>query len=190
MTNSGKVFRCLLAVAAIAAAIGVSAPARAEVSVNINLGPPPIMVSAPPAVVMIPGSQVHFVPDPSIDVFFYGGYWWSPRGDRWYRARAYNGPWGVMERRRVPNAVLYVPRDYRQRYERERHVPYGQWKKERSRWDRENRKAQKGWEKEREKEWMRSEKEQRKDDKHGDRGGDRGGNRGGDRGGDHGKGGR
>ena len=78
---------------------------------------------------------------------------------RWYRARAYNGPWGVIERGRVPRAVVYMPRDYRARYERERHVPYGQWKKEHSRWDRENRKAHKQWEKEREKEWKRGEKE-------------------------------
>jgi hypothetical protein len=193
MGNLRRVRWYLLAGAALAAAVGFSKPALAEVNVNINLGPPPIMVSAPPAVVMIPGSQVHFVPDPNIDVFFYSGYWWSPRGDRWYRARAYNGPWGVMERRRVPNAVLYVPRDYRARYERERPVPYGQWKKERSGWDKENRKAHKGWEKEREKEWKKenqkqkehgkgSNKEQGKDDKHGGQGGDHGG--------DHGKGGR
>ena len=48
MTNSGKVFRCLLAGAAIAVAIGFSEPARAGVSVNINLGPPPIVVAEPP----------------------------------------------------------------------------------------------------------------------------------------------
>ena len=34
-----------------------------------------------------------------------------------------------------------MPRDYRTRYVNERHVPYGQWKKDRSRWDRDNRKA-------------------------------------------------
>jgi hypothetical protein len=171
MIHSGKVFRCLLAGVAISAAVGLSQPARAGVSVNINLGPPPIVVAAPPEVVMIPGSQVHFVPDPQIDVFFYGGYWWSPRGDRWYRARAYNGPWGVIERNRVPRAVFYVPRDYRSRYGRERHVPYGQWKKERSRWDRENRKSHRRWEKEREKEYRRSQKEQRRDERRDDRGG-------------------
>ena len=178
MTDSGKVFRCLVAGAAVAAAVALSIPARAGVNVNINLGPPPIVVSEPPGVVMIPHSQVYFVPDPQIDVFFYGGYWWSPRGDRWYRARAYNGPWGVIERNRVPRAVIYVPRDYRGRYERERHVPYGQWKKEHGRWDRENRKAHRQWEKEREKEWKRSEKERRKDDRRGDRDDDRGGDRG------------
>ena len=174
MTSSGSVFRCLLAGAAIAAAFGFSEPARAEVSVNINIGPPPIVVAEPPAVVMVPQSRVYFVPDPHVDVFFYGGYWWSPRGEQWYRARAYKGPWGVMERHRVPRSVIYVPRDYRARYERERHVPYGQWKKEHGQWDRENRKAHKQWEKEREKEWKKSEKEQKKGDKHGDQGGDRG----------------
>jgi len=175
MRNSRRVWWCLLAGAMIAAAWGFSEPARAEVSVSINLGPPPIVVSQPPEVVMIPRSQVHFVPDPDIDVFFYGGFWWSPRGERWYRARAYNGPWGVIGRRQVPRAVLYVPRDYRTRYEQEgRRVPYGQWKKDRSRWDRDNRKAHKQWEREREMDWKRSEQEQRKDDKHGGRSGDHG----------------
>ena len=178
MENPRRVRRCLLAGAMLAAAWGFSEPSRAEVSVSINLGPPPIVVSAPPEVVMIPHSQVHFVPDPDINVFFYGGYWWSPRGERWYRARAYNGPWGVIERRRVPRAVMYVPPDYRTRYERERHVPYGQWRKERTHWDRKNRQSQKRWEKEREKDWKRSEKERRKDDNHGNRGGDHGGDRG------------
>jgi hypothetical protein len=175
MMISGKVSRYLLAGAAFAAVIGFSEPAQPEVSVNINLGPPPIVVSAPPEVVVIPGTQVHFVPDPQIDVFFYGGYWWSPRGERWYRARAYNGPWGVIERHRVPRAVIYVPRDYRVRYERERHVPYGQWKKDRSRWDRQNRRAHKRWEREREREWKRGERDRGKDDGHRDRGDDRGG---------------
>jgi hypothetical protein len=186
MTNSGKGFRYLLAGAAIAAAIGFSGPARAEVSVSINLGPPPIVVAEPPALVMIPHSQVHYVPDPQIDVFFYGGYWWSPRGERWYRARAYNGPWGVIERGRVPRAVAYMPRDYRTRYERERHIPYGQWKKDRSRWDRQNRKAHKRWEKDREQEWKRDRRDHGRDDRRGDR--DH--NRGDDRGGDHGRRGR
>lgn len=181
MGNLRRVRWYLLAGAMIAAAWGFSEPARAEVSVgvNINLGPPPIVVSAPPAVVMIPGSQVHFVPDPNIDVFFYGGYWWSPRGAQWYRARAYNGPWGVIDLQRVPRAVAYMPRDYRTRYGHEHQVPYGQWKKERSRYDRENRKAHKQWEKEREKEWKGSYKDHgKKDDKHGGQGGDGGGNHG------------
>jgi hypothetical protein len=139
-----------------------AATARAEVNVNINLGPPPIVVAEPPAVVMVPQSRVYFVPDPHVDVFFFEGYWWSPRGPSWYRARAYNGPWSVVERSRVPRAVVYVPLDYRARYDRERHIPYGQWKKNHDRWDRDHRKAHKNWEKER----ARELKEQERHEKH------------------------
>lgn len=102
--------------------------ASAEVSVSINIGPPPIVVAEPPEVVLIPRTQVYFVPG-GIDIFFYGGYWWSPRGDRWYRSKAYNGPWGVVNRRNVPAGVRGVPKDFRGRYEREPRIPYGQWKK-------------------------------------------------------------
>jgi hypothetical protein len=156
----------VLSLVAAAAALAVAGPAQAEVNVNINLGPPPIVVAEPPAVVAIPQTRVYFAPDPHVDVFFYGGYWWSPRGPRWYRAKAYNGPWVVIEPHRVPKAVVYVPGDYRTRYGNERHVPYGQWKKEHEKWDRENRKSHKKWEKEREKEW----KEQQRQEKHGKNG--------------------
>ena len=159
----------LLAVAAVLAVPGL---ARAEVSVNINIGPPPIVVAEPPAVVAIPQTRVWFAPDPHVEVFFYGGYWWSPRGPQWYRSRAYNGPWVVIETYRVPKAVIYVPRDYRARYAHERHHPYGQWKKEHEKWDKENRKSHKKWEKERDKEWKQEQKreKQEKQEKHGNNG--------------------
>ncbi len=156
----------LLAAAAFLAVPGL---ARSEVNVSIHIGPPPIVVAEPPAVVAIPQTRVYFAPDPQVEVFFYGGYWWSPRGPQWYRSRAYNGPWVLVEAYRVPRAVVYVPRDYRTRYGHERHVPYGQWKKEHERWDRENRKSHRKWEKEREKEWEREQKRE-KQGKHGNNG--------------------
>ncbi len=126
--------------------------AAAEVNVNINFSPPPVVVAEPPAVVMVPHSQVYFVPDPHVDVFFYGGFWWSPRGEVWYRAKAYNGPWIVVDRYYVPAPIHHVPRDYRVIYERERHIPYGQWKKQMKRHEKEERR-----------EW----KESRKEHEHG-----------------------
>lgn len=111
-------------------ALGGVKEAAAQVQVNVNLGPPPIVVAEPPAMVLVPHTQVYFVPEPNIDVFFYNGHWWSPRGERWYRSSAYNGPWTIVERRYVPGPVYRVPRDYRVVYERERHIPYGQWKKQ------------------------------------------------------------
>jgi hypothetical protein len=109
---------------------GSKKEALAEVNVSVNIGPPPIVVPAPPEVVLVPGAGVFFVPQLDFDVFFYNGYWWSPRGSRWYRARGYNGPWVVVRKRYVPAPVIRVPKDYRHRYERERRIPYGQWKKE------------------------------------------------------------
>lgn len=120
----------LLVVVLLIATRPLPVMAGVDVGVSINLGPPPIVVAEPPAVVLVPRSQVYFVPGVEFDVFFHNGYWWSPRGDRWYRARAYNGPWRVVERRHIPAPVLRVPRDYRSVYGRERHIPYGQWKKE------------------------------------------------------------
>ena len=105
-----------------------TAQAGVNVGVNLNIGPPPIVVPAPPEVVPIPNIGVYFVPGLSFDVFFYNGYWWSPRGDRWYRARAYDGPWRTVDRRYVPRPVYRVPRDYRTVYGHERHIPYGEWR--------------------------------------------------------------
>lgn len=123
----------IMGAALLGALLVSAAPERAlaEVSVNINIGPPPIVVPEPPEVVLVPRTGIYFVPGLTFDVFFYNGYWWSPRGDRWYRARAYNGPWTIIDRRYVPRPVVRVPGDYRSRFERERHIPYGQWKKER-----------------------------------------------------------
>jgi hypothetical protein len=101
----------------------------AEVNLNINIGAPPVIVTEPAEVVLIPRSKVYFVADAGPDLFFYAGFWWSPRDDRWYRSQVYKGPWVVVELRHVPVQVVRVPRDYRARYKKGKHVPYGQWKK-------------------------------------------------------------
>jgi len=117
----------LLLGALLACGVPKEASAGVDVGVSVNIGPPPIVVAEPPEVVLVPRSQVYFVPGLEFDVFFHNGYWWSPRGDRWYRARAYNGPWRVIHRRHVPGAVIRVPHDYRRVYGRERHIPYREW---------------------------------------------------------------
>lgn len=129
-----KSMRRLLGAVVLAGALyaGGAPQATAEVNVNINLGPPPIVIAEPPALVQVPGLQVFFVPSLEVDVFFHDGYWWSPRGSAWYRSRDFNGPWGIVNSRHVPAAVVRVPHDYRGRYEKEEHIPYGHWKKQRS----------------------------------------------------------
>ncbi len=119
----------IIAVLGLLAVPGGMREAAGQVQVNINLGPPPVVVGEPSAMVLVPGSRVYYVPEPGVDVFYYNGYWWSPRGPQWYRARAHNGPWIIVEERHVPVAVYRVPKDYRVVYAREKHIPYGQWKK-------------------------------------------------------------
>lgn len=138
------------------------AAAGVDVGVNINIGPPPIVVPEPPALVLVPRTQVYFVPGVEFDVFFHNGFWWSHRGEHWYRSRAYNGPWKTIGRRYVPAPVVRVPRDYRNVYVRERHIPYGQWKKEHRRYEREERRD------------MRERREYRERDDRGEGRGDRG----------------
>lgn len=95
-----------------------------------HLPPPPRIFIKPPEIIVIPGSPVFVAPHPDVDIFFYDDYWWSPRGDRWYRSREYNGPWREMDHRYIPDYVRGAPRDYRSVYGHEHHIPYGQWKKQ------------------------------------------------------------
>jgi len=123
-----KVWRwCILL--CLVLAVGGTAKAWAEVNFNVSIGAPPVVVAEPRGVILVPGSEVYFSPE-RVDVFFYHGYWWNRRGDRWYRGRGYNGPWSFVDHRFVPHPVYGMPRDYRTRYARERRIPYGQWKKE------------------------------------------------------------
>lgn len=125
-------FLCTIMAGAMLITGGVrEASAGVNVGIGINLGPPPIVVPAPPEVVMVPSSRVYFVPGVDFDVFFYNGYWWSPRGDRWYRSRAYDGPWRIIDHRYIPGPVYRVPHDYRHRYVGERHIPYRDWREHR-----------------------------------------------------------
>ena len=96
----------------------------AEVNLNLNIGAPPVVIAEPAEVVLIPGSGVYFVADAGPDLFFHAGFWWSPRGDRWYRSQVYNGPWVVVKHRHVPVQVVKVPRDYRTRYKKVKECLY------------------------------------------------------------------
>ena len=115
-------------------------PSPAEVNVNIGIGiplPPPLVIPGPPPMIPIPRTSVYFPPTIEVDILFFGGYWYRPHRDHWFRARSYNGPWVFVEPRRVPRAVISLPPDYRQIPPGYRHIPYGQFKKYRGRWERE-----------------------------------------------------
>jgi len=116
-------------------AIIAPAATNAEVSVTVNVPLPPLVIPAPPGLVVIPGTYVYYPPDVAVDIFFYHGYWYRPYRGHWYRSRGYNGPWGSIAINRVPRAVYGVPPGFRHgpMYE---HVPYGQVKKNWRAWER------------------------------------------------------
>ncbi len=102
--------------------LAFSTPTIAGVSVNIGVNLPPLVISAPPVVAVIPGTDVYFCPDFAVDIFFYDGYWYRSYEGIWYRAVDYNGPWTYIVVASVPTVFFHLPTGYRVgRYQR---IPY------------------------------------------------------------------
>lgn len=156
----------------------IPVPALSEVSVNIHIGPPPVLVEPPPEFVVIPRTMVYYAPGAGAEIFFYRGRWWTRHEGRWFRAKAYNGPWVVVGPRYVPVEIIRVPRDYRRRYVHEAPIPYGQLKKHWERREYERRRHLGEWKegkrerKEEKREWKEERKERKKEGKKRGRGHD------------------
>lgn len=83
------------------------------VSVGIQVNLPPLVISAPPVVAVIPGTYVYYCPDVAADIFFYDGYWYRSYEGYWYRAGDYNGPWVYIAVASVPAVFFQLPTNYR-----------------------------------------------------------------------------
>jgi len=96
------------------AAVVCGPAAAADVHVGINIGipaPPPIVVTAPPRLVVVPTTPaVRYAPDISFNFFAYGGRYYTAHEGAWFVATAYGGPWTYVER--APHAVRIVPARY------------------------------------------------------------------------------
>lgn len=103
-------------------------PTTAKADVGISISLPPIIFSAPPALIVLPETYVYAVPDVDMDIFFYNGWWWRPWEGRWYRSRNYNSGWGHY--RSVPSFYRQIPPGWREGY-REGRWKGHQWKHER-----------------------------------------------------------
>ena len=149
--NAGRIVCVLFALLFVVFATGTAF--SSGVNVNINVGPPAVVIAEPPEVIVVPQTMVYFAPGVGVDLFFHAGYWWTPKEERWFRARSYNGPWIIVAPRAVPVEIVRVPRDYRKVYAHEHRIPYGQLKKH-HRLREQDRKARRGeW-----KEWKEDRK--------------------------------
>jgi len=122
---------------------GFSVQVQAQVEVNIGISvplPPPLVIPAPPAVVLIPRTRVYLAPDIEADLLFYRGWWYRPHGGHWFRSRYYQGPWVFLHPTKLPRPLLSLPSDYRRIPPGQQKIPYGQLKKK---WTKENVKAKK-----------------------------------------------
>ncbi len=105
--------RLVLASAMFLVLLASSSTGIAGVSINIGVSLPPLVISAPPVVAVIPGTDAYFCPDVAADVFFYDGYWYRSYEGNWYSAVSYNGPWVYLAVTSVPTVFFQLPTDYR-----------------------------------------------------------------------------
>lgn len=112
--------------------------ADAAVNIGVNVGLPPLFrLTAPPPVVVIPGTYVYVVPDIAVDIFFFRGAWYRPHEGHWFRSTSYNGPWRFVAPNRMPQEIVGLPHhDYRNIPPGHRRIPYGQMKKGWRGWER------------------------------------------------------
>ena len=69
-------------------------PSLAQVSVNVNIGaPPPVIVQAPPTMLFLSDPGVYVAVGIPYDIYFVSGRYYYLRGDDWFWASGYGGPW-------------------------------------------------------------------------------------------------
>lgn len=91
-------------------------PGKSTAGVNVNIGLalpfPQVIAAAPPFLMPIPGTAVHYAPGYQTDIFHYSGAWYRPYGRNWYRAGNHNGPWTYIAPASVPRVVITLPGIY------------------------------------------------------------------------------
>jgi len=91
--------------------------AHAETYFGFQLGiknapdPPVIAFQSEPQTVVVPSTRVIRVTDAAckVDLFRFGGTWYAYNAKHWYRSEDVSGPYRVLDARKVPRAVLFVP---------------------------------------------------------------------------------
>jgi hypothetical protein len=116
--------RLAMAVLAILAMVVVPSAAEARARPRM-IFPTPLVV--PTSMVLLPRG-VYFHRAPDVDVFFAGGFWWSPWSGAWYRAESYEGPWELVGPRYVPSDVRYLMPRVPGLLRRAEVIPWDRWR--------------------------------------------------------------
>ena len=172
--------RKLMMVASAAVFFTVTSLAAADVGVNVNIGiPQPVVITEAPEFIFAPTLGFYVAVGVPYDIVLISNNYYLYRGNVWYRAPHYNGPWVMTTYRSLPPGLrkhkferIRAVRDQeyrvyqadRDHYRGKHFRPDKQWKQARKEDNREM------------KEERKMEKEERKHDdgKHGNGGGKHG----------------
>ena len=104
----------MLAATGIVLLSGASVAAQ-DIKINIGLGArpvPPVVVTTPPQLVVVPGTAVYYAPEVPDNLFVYKGRYYTLVNNVWSTAPAYHGPWMVIQVGKVSPPILGVPMEY------------------------------------------------------------------------------
>jgi hypothetical protein len=81
----------------------------------VNAPPPPVIrMASEPHVYRATDAMVYVADDDALrfdgDLFRYGQYWFAYTHGYWYRSLSHRGPYTVIDVRKVPRAIIGVPR--------------------------------------------------------------------------------
>jgi hypothetical protein len=142
--------------------------------VYMDAGPQPVTITEPVEFIFAPGLGFYVAVGVPYDIVFVSNYYYLHRGNHWYRAPYYNGPWVVTGYNRLPPGLrkhrferirTIRDREYRiyredpSRYKGKHFRPDKEWKHERK----EERKEMKQERKEERKEIKQDRKEDRRE---------------------------
>jgi len=84
----------------------VAAHAGGQVNINVRIGePPPVVVYAPPTMVLMPEPQMYVAVGVPYDIFFLNGSYYYFHAGHWFLGPAYGGPWTYVAVEQLPKGL-------------------------------------------------------------------------------------
>jgi hypothetical protein len=78
-------------------------PAHAQVNINVRIGePPPVVVTAPPTMVLMPEPQMYVAVGVPYDIYFVSGRYYYLHEGHWFWLPRYGGPWTYLAVEKLP----------------------------------------------------------------------------------------
>ncbi len=115
--------------------LGLPSLASAQVNISIAIPLPGLVIPAPPATVVVPGTNVFYPPAVQADIFFYHGYWYRPYRGQWFISVGYSGPWSIIAINRMPRPLLRMPPHFAHAEHVHKHAFYGPMRRSSRSWE-------------------------------------------------------